>query len=1166
MADFLAENNQCGQNALRLASRGNAIIAELLRLSDFIPSVFRLETQQDLARYGELIADFSYFKSADYFENKIETKTELQDLDEEFRENHIEILTRFYQAFSSVHKYVTDLNRFLEDLNEGVYIQQTLESVLLNNDGKQLMCEILFLYGVMLLIIDMKIEGTIRERMMVSYYRYSAQKASAGDSNIDDVLKLLRSTGYSSAAGAKRPPNYPESYFARVPVDDEFINMVIGRLRSDDIYNQIASYPLPEHRSTALATQASMLYILLYFDPEILSNQPAKMREIVDKHFPDNWVISVYMGITVNLLDAWSPYKAAVTALNNTLDQSNVRELSIKYSTKVTKLHPVLEKYLKEGVLVEEFILDSIPKLLNVMRDSNVTLRWLMLHTCVLSPSAEANKRCKLLRDQVLSDSKYNPLAVFQLLLNTAQFEFRLKEMFKQMLEEKKNKWEVYKKEGTERIQELSDVFSGTKPLTRVEKNENLQAWFAEMAKQIDSLNYNDSTSAGRKIVQLIQALEEVQEFHQLESNLQVRQFLADTRKYLHQMIRTINIKEEVLIAIEIVADLSYAWEIIDSYTGYMQQGIKEDPTLVIKLRATFLKLSSALELPCLRINQAQSSDLMSVSQYYSGELVAYVRKVLQIIPQTMFSKLAKIIQLMTSQIREVPTRLEKDKMKEYAQLDERYQVAKLTHSISVFTEGIMMMKTTLVGIIKIDPKQLLEDGIRKELVQQVAWALHNTLQFNPKAKVNELMPRLHSLGEQMDGFRRSFEYIQDYVNIYGLKIWQEEVSRIINYNVEQECNSFLRTKVQDWESVYQSTAIPIPRFRPVDESVNFIGRLAREVIRITDPRAAAYIDSMKAWYDIKTKQEIVNKTVFSKIQRAVGTFGLSGLDRLLCFMIVKELQSFNRQLERQVFRTKDRSWLLMLEDLSKALTPVDSIVGAPQKYYGAYVSKSTKLWPPYFDIMLKVGHIQLLRKQIAHELNTLCKFDSNNLACSLQTLNNALMTDIEAHYADPTKPYPKEENPLMYELTGYLEAAGFHNPLMKIYITTKPVPHVPVFIFMLVISHISKLTYNKTIGGLVCKKPQDPLDAPPFVIGCITLLKQFHVDNTDRFIALMGQYVRSFVDAMPGVKTADMPQEILNLLLYMEDFVYYSGISRKRVEAHIPPYIFEQFRTQYAA
>lgn len=36
---------------------------------------------------------------------------ELQDLDDELRENHLDILTRFYKAFESVHKYVTDLNR-----------------------------------------------------------------------------------------------------------------------------------------------------------------------------------------------------------------------------------------------------------------------------------------------------------------------------------------------------------------------------------------------------------------------------------------------------------------------------------------------------------------------------------------------------------------------------------------------------------------------------------------------------------------------------------------------------------------------------------------------------------------------------------------------------------------------------------------------------------------------------------------------------------------------------------------------------------------------------------------------------------------------------------------------------------------------------------------------
>jgi len=43
---------------------------------------------------------------------------------------------------------------------------------------------------------------------------------------------------------------------------------------------------------------------------------------------------------------------------------------------------------------------------------------------------------------------------------------------------------------------------------------ENLMAWFKEMSKQIDSLDYEDATSAGRKMVQLIQALEEVRPFY----------------------------------------------------------------------------------------------------------------------------------------------------------------------------------------------------------------------------------------------------------------------------------------------------------------------------------------------------------------------------------------------------------------------------------------------------------------------------------------------------------------------------------------------------------------------------------------------------------------------------------------------------------------------------
>ena len=68
--------------------------------------------------------------------------------------------------------------------------------------------------------------------------------------------------------------------------------------------------------------------------------------------------------------------------------------------------------------------------------------------------------------------------------------------------------------------------------------------------------------------------------------------------------------------------------------------------------------------------------------------------------------------------------------MKEYSQLDQRFQIAKLTHQVcycvgtlsilnqvSVLSTGILAMRTTLVGVVQVDPKKLLEEGLRRELV-----------------------------------------------------------------------------------------------------------------------------------------------------------------------------------------------------------------------------------------------------------------------------------------------------------------------------------------------------------------------------------------------------------------------------------------------------------------
>ncbi len=38
-------------------------------------------------------------------------------------------------------------------------------------------------------------------------------------------------------------------------------------------------------------------------------------------------------------------------------------------------------RLLKEGLLAREYVLDHVPKLLHTMREANVAIRWLMLHT-----------------------------------------------------------------------------------------------------------------------------------------------------------------------------------------------------------------------------------------------------------------------------------------------------------------------------------------------------------------------------------------------------------------------------------------------------------------------------------------------------------------------------------------------------------------------------------------------------------------------------------------------------------------------------------------------------------------------------------------------------------------------------------------------------------------
>ncbi|KAG0724668.1 WASH complex subunit 5 [Chionoecetes opilio] len=1102
--DLLAENNVCGQALLRLVARGNSIIAELMRLSDYVPQVFRLETKAEQQKYGDVVLDFTFFKAADGFNKKIENSSVLMDIDDELRESHRSILGRIYSVFESIHRYVSDLNSFLQDLHEGTFIQRTLENMFLNEDGKQLMCEALYLYGVMLLVVDNLFPGLVRERIIVAHHRYAGQKASS-DTNIDDVCKLLRSTGYSSLPGTKRPLSYPEDYFRRVELPGNYVSLVLGYLRSDDIYHQVQAYPSPEHRSTALANQAAMLYVCLYFSPNILTSHTAKMRETVDKFFPDNWVLSYYMGLSVNLIEAWEPYKAAKQALNNTLEVTNIKEQATRISAKVVKLLKQTEQLRAEGAMSEGRVLDHSNRILNLLRECNVALRWVVLHAASLSRGgAESNRRCKAVRDQVVADLQYMPMTVFQLLLNTAGLEHHLAQIYKRLVAEKEENWNKYCMEANQQALELSEVFSGNRPLARVEKNDRLNKWFRDIGEEIMSLTLEDPGQSGRKIIQLIQAMKEVKEYHSLESSAGVVQAINEVVTALQSLVRVAGITEDELVTLSLISDLSYAWVLVDDYTPIMQ--------------------------------------------------------VLQIIPETMFSLLAKIIKLQTERIKEVPTRLDKDKMRDFAQLPERYQASDLQW-LSESPGGRVGGGRghdghDAGGVIQVDPRACWRTGCGG---RWCCWRQGYCTTASPSTpRLSELYRRLTVVGQQMNGFRTSFEYIQDYISMYGLKIWQEEMSRIINYNVEQECNQLVKKKISDHESIYQSVAIPIPKFPPADtQSVNFIGRLVREICEsLTQSKCTVYVPQLRTWYDSRSHAEVLSSSVMGAVEASISTAGLTGVDKLLAFLIVTELQ-FGAGSGDGV--EEGRHLKEALRTMMPQLSQDCPVVAQPVRQYTGWSQRTNKLCVFMGDRIMRVGQLQILRVHAASRLNSSCKFDAKYLAAALSTMNESLMADVKQHYSDPTRPYPDEDGDLTSELSVFLEWCGMTQPLDRIYTTTHALPPLALLLLLTVVSVFPKIHFSKQVGCLAGIRGNEGVDGEPFLVGLVTVLRQYHQDHTRRFLQLLAQCVTSYAahTAANSVnKGVELPHEATTGLAVLEEVAKKMSIPKKTLSLYVPKHL----------
>ena len=843
----MAENNEPAEWLVTHVARQQLLLVELLAATERLPVEFVSPT----ARHEPVLFDFSYLRSAEALDARVEASEALSGAWEEVRRRCSRSLARFYRLLAAVTVAHAALLRFLADLDAGVYTSHTLEEVLREREGRQLLLEALQLATQLPLLLELRVEGKTRERLVVAHLR-CVGTSEAEVPHCEQVVRLARSSGYACASAPElRPQGWPEDYLSRFPLPPDCVQLVLGRLRMEDVYGGAAHFPSPGHRAAALAAQAAATYLLLFHSPDTLLEDGACMRELVDRQFAEGWVLAWAPGYIVDLTVAWQPYKAARGALETCLPPAAARRLGERHGATLGRLVRDIQPFLAEGLLDEAFLLTHFQRLFDTLRDGNVALRWLLLHTqpppppppmtsshptttarrrrASARPAPPAPPRAAPQPGRLLSAcaAKAPPLPqIVELLLLLSRLEEVLRTAVTSFLDTQGGAWSAALSDSQRRLAELSRFYgAGASPsdgpaLSAGHHDPALAAWFERLRAALGELDPAKPVGSGRRLAAMTVALGEVEGFRSVDASLASRAFLGETKESFGRLARLLHVAPSSLATLAALCDAGWAWAPAQPLLPLLRDRLASRPSEVHSFRCLLLKLRTLMELPLLRPGQlaaragggaaaaaaaAEGAAAVSqVSAFYSRLLASFAEDVLSVVPTTMFSILATRIAPRVADLRELPTRLEKTALAAEAQLEARFELARATHAVSEFTQGVFAMEKTFVGVLELQPRRLLGRGVRRALGAHIVHILREGLgapspQLPASTARNWLgvgvgggsaptLPRpqthaqlsamLGGVSERLAALRRSFEATQEFVNCVQGSAWGRELGR----------------------------------------------------------------------------------------------------------------------------------------------------------------------------------------------------------------------------------------------------------------------------------------------------------------------------------------------------------------------------------------------------
>jgi WASH complex subunit strumpellin len=352
------------------------------------------------------------------------------------------------------------------------------------------------------------------------------------------------------------------------------------------------------------------------------------------------------------------------------------------------------------------------------------------------------------------------------------------------------------------------------------------------------------------------------------------------------------------------------------------------------------------------------------------------------------------------------------------------------------------------------------------------------------------------------------------------------------------------------------------------------MGRLSNALLELTRCTRTVYGPGPTggAWLD-STGREVAGVGLFVLLNSAVGVPGLTGLDKLFGLNVERELTRLLRLLAGEL----KAGATILLTQVTDELQPTSAVSSNVVRVFQSLGKRLAKPLESMVDSLVAVGHHQLLRKAIAHELRFSARLESNLLAGAVESLNTSLIVDLRKHYSNPqTHPLPDEDNLLLAQASRYCESTGINDPLTNIYLSAEPAlqPTIGLWLAILVATIAPRLAFDKEFGVVTSRKLSDGIDGGPLIAGIVTLLKQMHPNVTDDFFAHTGQYIRSVVHATTGASVLSLstgnkkveaelgkappvlPVEVFICLLVVQQVARVAHVPERVLHSHLPAYI----------